>query len=458
MASPVILRRGARPSPPAGRPLCRCRPCAQAGAAAAAPGAPQHPERLEFRGLPPSPPTCDLSEATRKELERSTLLAATILPELRGGLPKANQQLQPDSGVPPTQALALDAPLVGTVPSMGGRSGFHRELRAVPGSTRSIPIGFAGETPTGDAHCPTTILHCSTTAHRMVVAACSAVMQPSAVASTRTSHCSARAVVRPFSRALATKPLVAAAAAAAPRRQQQAMVVSASAAAAAAPGQQKIRIKLKSYWVDLLQDSVEKIREAASSTGASISGPVPLPTRCVVVAAAPLPVVLVAATCAAAAATCVAVQRMATLCVWKGMQHRFPGLWQNAPHALAAAAWRRLPSRRFSPPCHPCSVPDPDPFPPRRRKIYTVLRSPHVNKDSREQFEVRVHQRLVDVKHLSSETIDKLMGLDLPAGVDIEVRGACAMGRCSCGGGGGGGAACAVRRFSRAACLAPHVH
>lgn len=49
--------------------------------------------------------------------------------------------------------------------------------------------------------------------------------------------------------------------------------------AAAAPATQKIRIKLKSYWVDLLQDSVEKIKEAAASTGATIAGPVPLPTR-----------------------------------------------------------------------------------------------------------------------------------------------------------------------------------
>lgn len=53
--------------------------------------------------------------------------------------------------------------------------------------------------------------------------------------------------------------------------------------AVAAPTEQKIRIKLKSYWVDLLQDSVEKIKEAAASTGATIAGPVPLPTRCVVI-------------------------------------------------------------------------------------------------------------------------------------------------------------------------------
>jgi len=57
-----------------------------------------------------------------------------------------------------------------------------------------------------------------------------------------------------------------------------------------------------------------------------------------------------------------------------------------------------------------------------RRRVYTVLRSPHVNKDSREQFELRTHQRLIDIKNLSSQTVDRLMQLDLPAGVDVEVK------------------------------------
>jgi small subunit ribosomal protein S10 len=56
------------------------------------------------------------------------------------------------------------------------------------------------------------------------------------------------------------------------------LVVEATAAAAPA-AQQKIRIKLKSYWVDLLQEAVEKIADIAATTGASIAGPVPLPTR-----------------------------------------------------------------------------------------------------------------------------------------------------------------------------------
>jgi small subunit ribosomal protein S10 len=59
---------------------------------------------------------------------------------------------------------------------------------------------------------------------------------------------------------------------------------------------------------------------------------------------------------------------------------------------------------------------------PTERKITTVLRSPHVDKDSREQFEMRIHKRLIDVVDPSSATIDSLMNLDLPAGVDIEIK------------------------------------
>lgn len=84
-------------------------------------------------------------------------------------------------------------------------------------------------------------------------------------------------------------------------------------------------------------------------------------------------------------------------------------------HRLALAAAACPPLTHASACCPPPAW--------RSKKIYTVLRSPHVNKDAREQFEVRLHQRLVDVKDLSSETVDKLMALDLPAGVDIEVRG-----------------------------------
>ena len=59
---------------------------------------------------------------------------------------------------------------------------------------------------------------------------------------------------------------------------------------------------------------------------------------------------------------------------------------------------------------------------PTEKNIYTILRSPHVNKDSREQFEMRTHKRLIDILEPTSKTMDALMRLDLPAGVDIEIK------------------------------------
>lgn len=98
---------------------------------------------------------------------------------------------------------------------------------------------------------------------------------------------------------------------------------------------QKIRIKLKAYDHNLIDKSADKIVKTAKSTGAVISGPIPLPTK---------------------------------------------------------------------------------------RTVYTVLRSPFVNKKSREQFETRIHKRLIDINHSSTKTIDALMKLELPAGVDIEIK------------------------------------
>ncbi len=63
----------------------------------------------------------------------------------------------------------------------------------------------------------------------------------------------------------------------------------------------------------------------------------------------------------------------------------------------------------------------PVPLPTEIRK-YTLIRSPHVDKDSREHFEMRVHKRLIDIVELSSKTVDSLQRLDLPAGVDVEIR------------------------------------
>ena len=59
---------------------------------------------------------------------------------------------------------------------------------------------------------------------------------------------------------------------------------------------------------------------------------------------------------------------------------------------------------------------------PTEKNVYTILRPPHVNKDSREQFEMRTHKRLIDILQPTNKTVDSLMRLDLPAGVDIEIK------------------------------------
>ncbi|MBQ8142855.1 MAG: 30S ribosomal protein S10 [Bacilli bacterium] len=59
---------------------------------------------------------------------------------------------------------------------------------------------------------------------------------------------------------------------------------------------------------------------------------------------------------------------------------------------------------------------------PTEKKIFTILRSPFVDKDSREQFEIRIHKRLVDINRPTKQTIDVLKNLDLPAGVEVMIK------------------------------------
>lgn len=59
---------------------------------------------------------------------------------------------------------------------------------------------------------------------------------------------------------------------------------------------------------------------------------------------------------------------------------------------------------------------------PTDREVITVIRSPHKNKDSREQFESKTHKRLIDIYSPSTKAVDALMKLDLPAGVDIQIK------------------------------------
>ena len=59
---------------------------------------------------------------------------------------------------------------------------------------------------------------------------------------------------------------------------------------------------------------------------------------------------------------------------------------------------------------------------PTNRKVYCVIRSPHIDKESMEHFEIRTHRRLIDILEPTQKTVDELMHLDLPAGVDIEIK------------------------------------
>ncbi len=59
---------------------------------------------------------------------------------------------------------------------------------------------------------------------------------------------------------------------------------------------------------------------------------------------------------------------------------------------------------------------------PTEKEVVTILRSPHKHKDSREQFEMRTHKRVIDILYATQKTVDSLMKLELPAGVDIEIK------------------------------------
>tara|TARA_B100000029_G_scaffold309848_1_gene302416 strand:+ start:103 stop:411 length:309 start_codon:yes stop_codon:yes gene_type:complete len=98
---------------------------------------------------------------------------------------------------------------------------------------------------------------------------------------------------------------------------------------------QNIRIRLKAYSNEILDQSTEEIVNTAKRTGAQVKGPIPLPTK---------------------------------------------------------------------------------------KEVFTVLRSPHVNKKSREQFETRTHKRLIDIVEPTPQTVEALMKLDLASGVDVEIK------------------------------------
>ena len=98
---------------------------------------------------------------------------------------------------------------------------------------------------------------------------------------------------------------------------------------------EKIRIRVKAYESEILDQSAQKIVETAKKTGAKVSGPIPLPTK---------------------------------------------------------------------------------------KEVVTVIRSPHKHKDSREQFELRTHKRVIDILYPTQKTVESLTKIELPAGVDIEIK------------------------------------
>lgn len=68
-----------------------------------------------------------------------------------------------------------------------------------------------------------------------------------------------------------------------------------------------------------------------------------------------------------------------------------------------------------------CKISGPIPL-PTQKEVVTVIRSPHKDKDSREQFEIRTHKRVIDIISPNAKAVDGLMRLDLPAGVDINIK------------------------------------
>ena len=89
---------------------------------------------------------------------------------------------------------------------------------------------------------------------------------------------------------------------------------------------------------------------------------------------------------------------------------------------MTTSSSTRARRRSWRPPSAP-ALPSPAPFPlPTKKEVVTILRAVHKYKDSREQFERRTHKRLIDVIKPSPKTVEALMSLELPAGVEIEIK------------------------------------
>ena len=94
----------------------------------------------------------------------------------------------------------------------------------------------------------------------------------------------------------------------------------------------------------------------------------------------------------------------------------------SASRGTIISWWTSPPKRSWRPPAAPApGFPEPVPL-PTEKEVVTILRAVHKYKDSREQFETRTHKRLIDILRPSNKTVEALMGLELPAGVEIEIK------------------------------------
>ncbi|PWA58551.1 ribosomal protein S10 [Artemisia annua] len=198
---------------------------------------------------------------------------------------------------------------------------------------------------------------------------------------------------------------------------------------------QKIRIKLRSYWVPLIEDSCKQIMDAARTTNAKTMGPVPLPTKKRIYCVLKSPHVHKDARFHFEIRThqrLIDILHPTAQTIDSLMQLDLPA---GVDVELAPKQKIRIKLRSYWVPliedsckqimdaARTTNAKTMGPVPlPTKKRIYCVLKSPHVHKDARFHFEIRTHQRLIDILHPTAQTIDSLMQLDLPAGVDVEVK------------------------------------
>ena len=172
---------------------------------------------------------------------------------------------------------------------------------------------------------------------------------------------------------------------------------------------EKIRIRLKAYDQRILDRSAEKIVETAKRSGATVSGPIPLPTEKTVY------------TILRAVHKYKDSREQFEMRKVGSQPCRSVSQGVGLASCLPKTAWP--PTQKIVETAKRSGATVSGPIPlPTEKTIYTILRAVHKYKDSREQFEMRTHKRLIDIVNPTPQTVDSLMRLDLPSGVDIEIK------------------------------------